>query len=120
MKRASVLGGPVTVAGLDAVAAAIIERARAGTPGYVCCANVHMVSLARRYPELMAAMDGAALVTSDGMPLVWHLRRQGWREAERVAGPDLMAELVARARRAGCPFICSAGLLRSVLGSQRP
>lgn len=109
MKAAEVLGAPVTVASLEALTAAIMARAKAGEGGHVCAANVHMVTLARRDPDLMAAMRGAAFVACDGMPLVWYLRRHGHGDAVRVPGPDLMAELVARAEGDRLPVFLLGG-----------
>lgn len=92
--RADVLGQRVDAATMTAAVGAILAEARLGHAGWVCVANVHMVTLARRDPALHAAMAGAFLVTSDGMPLVWCLkRRHSW--IERVAGPDLMRALCA-------------------------
>ena len=69
----------------------IISAAKMRQRGrYVCIANVHMVVSARRDPRLRAIMDDAYRVTSDGVPLVWALRAQGFRDAQRIAGPDLL------------------------------
>jgi N-acetylglucosaminyldiphosphoundecaprenol N-acetyl-beta-D-mannosaminyltransferase len=54
----------------------------------------------RRDPEARRAITGADLVTSDGMPLVWHLRLSGF-AAERVYGPDLMLAAFARSEETG-------------------
>lgn len=34
-------------------------------------------------------MEDADIVTADGLPLVWLLRQQGFKDAERVTGTDL-------------------------------
>ncbi|MFN0088684.1 MAG: WecB/TagA/CpsF family glycosyltransferase [Acidimicrobiales bacterium] len=86
-----------------------MAAAAAGRGGYVCAANVHMVTTARRDPLLLRAMEGAMAVACDGMPLVWHLRSQGVRAASRVAGPDLMDELCRRAAMAGLPVYFIGG-----------
>ncbi|MEX2647479.1 MAG: WecB/TagA/CpsF family glycosyltransferase [Alphaproteobacteria bacterium] len=104
--RADVLGQRVDAATMETAVAAILAEARLGRAGWVCVANVHMVTLARRDAELRAAMAGAFLVTSDGMPLVWCLRRRHpW--IERVAGPDLMRALCAEA--GGLPIFLLGG-----------
>lgn len=46
---------------------------------------------------LRAIHNSAGMVTPDGMPLVWLLRRGGVRHADRVYGPDLMLALFKRA-----------------------
>lgn len=67
----------------------IVEWARDGGSRYVCCANVHMLIEGRDDPAFREIVNGAALVTPDGMPLVWILRQRGFRQT-RIYGPDLM------------------------------
>ncbi len=107
-ERARVIGAPVAACRFDSAVARIMAAAREGRGGYVCVANVHMATEARRAPALLEAMENALLCVSDGMPLVWSLRRQGY-TAERVAGPDLMAELCARAAAEGLPIYLYGG-----------
>ena len=102
-EQGTVVGAPVTVGDIDAAAATILAAAEAGKGGYVCVANVHMVVTARKDPYLLAIMEGALWVTSDGMPLVWALQRQGHEKARRVAGPDLMRHLLQAAETARVP-----------------
>ena len=63
-----------------------------GERNYVCCVSVHGLVTAQRDDAVRAAINGAALATQDGMPLVWWSRLAG-RNASRVCGPDLMAEI---------------------------
>ncbi len=105
----AVIGAPVTVGDVDAAAATILAAAEAGKGGYVCVANVHMVTTARKDSSLLAAMEGALWVTSDGMPLVWALQRQGHEKARRVAGPDLMRHLLKAAETARVPVYFFGG-----------
>jgi len=109
METGRVIGAPVTAARFKAVVDAVMAAATARRAGYVCIANVHMVTTARRQPDLRAAMERAMIVTSDGQPLVWALRRQGL-AAERVAGPDLMPALCARAAAEGVPIYLYGGV----------
>jgi N-acetylglucosaminyldiphosphoundecaprenol N-acetyl-beta-D-mannosaminyltransferase len=67
----------------------ILAWAHRGESRYVCLGAVNNVMEARRSAEYQAVMDGADLVTSDGMPLVWMLRWLGARRATRVYGPEL-------------------------------
>jgi len=61
---------------------------------YVCVANVHMLMEAHDSPEFQRVVNDADLVTPDGMPLVWMLRRLGYSQQERVYGPDLTLKLI--------------------------
>jgi len=124
--RGNVVGAPVTVGDLAGATETILDAAKAGKGGYVCVANVHMVTTARKDSRLRAAMEGAFWVTSDGMPLVWALRRQGYGEAGRVAGPDLTARLLAKAAAAAVPVYffgggaATAAALRQMLEARFP
>ncbi len=79
----------------------ILEWAGASRSCYVCCATVNNIMEARRSPEYAATMDHAALVTPDGMPLVWLLHALGVPAATRVYGPDLTGFVLDAASRAG-------------------
>lgn len=107
-EHARVIGAPVAACRFEAAVERVMAAAREGRGGYVCVANVHMATEARRAPALLEAMENALLCVSDGMPLVWELRRQGY-AAERVAGPDLMAALCARAADEGLPVYLYGG-----------
>jgi N-acetylglucosaminyldiphosphoundecaprenol N-acetyl-beta-D-mannosaminyltransferase len=65
----------------------------AGRPGYICMTGVHGVMEAKRDPELRAILNGAVLNAPDGMPMTWVGRMQGFREMDRVFGPEFMAAL---------------------------
>jgi N-acetylglucosaminyldiphosphoundecaprenol N-acetyl-beta-D-mannosaminyltransferase len=82
---------------------AICELARAGQGGRVCVATVHMVMEGWDDPGYRQLVNGAELVTSDGVPLVWGLRALGARAATRVYGPELMPRLCERAAEQGIP-----------------
>lgn len=69
----------------------------------VCCGCVNNIMAARDSPDFKEVMASADLVTSDGMPLVWLLRRLGVRDAERVYGPDLMPSVLEAAAKLGVP-----------------
>jgi N-acetylglucosaminyldiphosphoundecaprenol N-acetyl-beta-D-mannosaminyltransferase len=62
-------------------------------PRYVCASTVHGVMEAWRDPALRRILNQAAIITADGMPLVWLARANGHRRAERVYGPTLMLEI---------------------------
>ncbi len=68
---------------------------------YVCVANVHMVMESYDSAEFRQIVNNADLVTPDGMPLVWMLRRLGYLHQERVYGPQLMLHLLSEAEDKG-------------------
>ncbi len=91
-----VLGVRVGALNLPRAVDTIEQWIRRRTPHYVCVTGVHGVTESRRDPELRRIFKGAGMVTPDGMPLVWLGRLQGYRDIERVYGPDLMLALCAR------------------------
>jgi N-acetylglucosaminyldiphosphoundecaprenol N-acetyl-beta-D-mannosaminyltransferase len=81
----------------------VLAWAEAGESRSVCAANVHMVMEAWDDPGFRDLVNGADLVTPDGVPLVWALRWQG-RVQERVYGPDLMLETCRLAELRNLPI----------------
>jgi N-acetylglucosaminyldiphosphoundecaprenol N-acetyl-beta-D-mannosaminyltransferase len=71
------------------------------TSGYIVAANVHVVMTALWDRAYRSVVNGAVLVTPDGMPLVWGLRLLGVRDQQRVYGPDLMLAWCDRAAKSG-------------------
>jgi N-acetylglucosaminyldiphosphoundecaprenol N-acetyl-beta-D-mannosaminyltransferase len=68
---------------------------------YVCVSNVHVTMESYDSAEYRAMVNGADLVTPDGMPLVWALRLFGIRDATRVYGPTLTVHVLEDAANAG-------------------
>jgi exopolysaccharide biosynthesis WecB/TagA/CpsF family protein len=87
----------------------ILDWARESQSRYVCCASVNNIMEAHDSPEFRGVMNGADLVTSDGMPLVWLLRLLGIRKAGRVYGPDLTRHVLRAAEQADVPVAFFGG-----------
>jgi N-acetylglucosaminyldiphosphoundecaprenol N-acetyl-beta-D-mannosaminyltransferase len=81
----------------------ICSWARAGESKYVCVAAVNNVIHAHDHDEFRRHMNGADLVTPDGMPLVWGLRLLGVDDATRVYGPNLTQAVCRQAAERGIP-----------------
>ena len=99
-----VVGTRVDVTNYDDAVGRIMCWAASRSSKYVCVCNVHMIMEAYDDPEFRALVNGADLVTPDGMPVVWGLRLLGHRFATRVYGPDLMSSVCAAAERAHIPI----------------
>lgn len=72
-----------------------------GKPHYAATANVDFVVQALEDLELRRILAEADLVLCDGMPLVWASRFLGNPLPERVAGSDLVPQLLQVAEREG-------------------
>lgn len=68
---------------------------------YVCVAPVATLVDARRDPLYAAAVNGAGMVTPDGMPVVWLARSRGCKDIARTYGPDLMLEVCNHGQELG-------------------
>lgn len=96
-----VQGIPVTAGSAENIAVAIFQKTKENLTGYICAANVHMVTLASRDEKLRTVMEKAIFVTPDGMPLVWLLKKTGYKKAERITGTDLTLNLCESAEKKG-------------------
>ncbi len=68
---------------------------------YICVSNVHTTVTAYRDEAYRAVQNGSALNLPDGKPLSIVQRWRGYREAQRVPGPDLMPALFALSETEG-------------------
>jgi len=106
-QRFNVLG--VGVHALDAETTRSILRTaiKRHRKGYVCFTSVHGIMEAQRDRELAEVYRNALLVAPDGMPLVWVGRKLGHASVQRVAGPEMMLEIMSAAEFRGCRhFLC--------------
>ena len=60
---------------------------------YICVSNVHTTVLSYENEEYRKIQNSAAMALPDGAPLSSYSRRKGYKDAQRVTGPDLMLEL---------------------------
>ena len=103
MAAPRILGMRVDPTSYEEATEKVLAWAAAGESRYVCVANVHMVMEAHDDPSFRALVNAADLVTPDGMPLVWMLRKLGYPHQERVCGPELTSRVCAEAARRGVP-----------------
>ncbi len=93
--RARTLGVTYFSGSLATAARLVVDRACAREGGYACLGGAHVLVSAQHDLNLRRALDGAWAVFPDGAPVAWLQRRSGFRRAERVGGPDLMALVCA-------------------------
>ncbi|AFY77515.1 exopolysaccharide biosynthesis protein, WecB/TagA/CpsF family [Pleurocapsa sp. PCC 7327] len=79
------------------------------TSCYIVAANVHVVMTGYWQRNYQKIINNAALVTPDGMPLVWAMRLLGVKRQSRVYGPDLMLAWCDRAAKYGIPIFLYGG-----------
>ena len=92
----------------------ILNWARVGESCYVCAANVHMIMETYDAPAFARVVNNAALVTPDGMPLVWALQTLGIKNASQVKGPTLTLHVCQAAAQTGIPVALYGGTPESL------
>jgi N-acetylglucosaminyldiphosphoundecaprenol N-acetyl-beta-D-mannosaminyltransferase len=118
LESRTIVGVRVDATTYEDAAGRIVEWAKSGESRYVCVAAVNNVMQAHDGEVFRRVMNGADLVTPDGMPLVWGLRALGLRDATRVYGPDLTPVVLDAAAAAGVTVGFYGGtpeVLRSLL-----
>lgn len=93
MDSIEILSTRIHVTNMDEVVEYIrknIERLRGK---YICITNVHTIVMSYEDNKYRSIQNNAALTLPDGKPLVALSRRNGFPDAERVAGPDLMQRM---------------------------
>ena len=87
----------------------IMENAETRVSHYACVANVHMLVEAYTDYDLANVICNADIVTPDGMPLTWALIWLYGIRQERVAGMDLLPDLLLRATEKRMPVYFYGG-----------
>lgn len=106
----AMLGVPFDSLTLPAALARMEKMIQSRQPHFVVTANVDFLVQAHRDVELRRILSEADLVLCDGTPLVWASRWLGNPLPERVAGADLIPELlVVAAARGHRVFFLGAG-----------
>jgi N-acetylglucosaminyldiphosphoundecaprenol N-acetyl-beta-D-mannosaminyltransferase len=100
-RRADVLGCRIDRLDLAETVARCEAIVDSGGPGQQVSINVAKLVELRRDERMRAYVAQCALVSADGQPVVWASRLLGDPLPERVAGIDLMHELLALAERRG-------------------
>jgi len=89
----NVLGVNVSAVNMDLAVSLTEQWIDIGHPGYVCVTGVHGVMEAQNDPEFLNILNRAAITLPDGMPMTWVGRLHGFRQMNRVFGPDFMAAI---------------------------
>lgn len=87
----------------------IIKLAASNTSSYVCVANVHMLVEAHKATSFADVVNQADITTPDGQPITWALRLLHGVKQDRVAGMDLLPDLLKRAQADSVPVFFYGG-----------
>jgi len=100
-KGASILGSHIDALSWDEAIGTICAWANQRESKYVAVCNVHSVVTALQEPQHKHDLNVADLVTNDGMPITWVLRKFGFTGQQRINGPDLMWKYCEKVEKSG-------------------
>ncbi|MEO5682372.1 MAG: WecB/TagA/CpsF family glycosyltransferase [Chitinophagaceae bacterium] len=108
-KSGPLISFPVSTGTYTEMLNEIVARSYAGVSSSVCIANVHMVVTAYQDKQFAPVVKNADIVTPDGQPLTWAMRLLLGIKQERVAGMDLLPDLISAAEKAAIPVYFYGG-----------
>lgn len=100
-RRIPVLGQPLDALTWDEALGRISAWAARRESRYVCISNAHSVVTGSQDPAFGQVLREADMVTSDGAPVAWMMRRLGVPGQQRINGPDLMWRYCSLAAQRG-------------------
>ena len=94
LNTCNIMGVNIVVTDMKKTVSLIEEKLNDWRGKYICVANVHTTVTAHDDPTYQAVQNGAVMALPDGGPLSKYSRDQGYVDAARVTGPDLMKEML--------------------------
>ena len=94
MERLSIIDFGISTGNYSSFVNHIVTLANEKRSANVCVANVHMFMEAQRDRRFKEILNDATVVTPDGKPLTWVLRYVYGIRQDRVAGMDLLPDLL--------------------------
>ncbi len=100
-KSCNILGVDIAVTNMKSVVYFLTKNLERLRGEYVCVSNVHTTVMAYNDPAYRVVQNSAVIAVPDGKPLSLICRIRGYQTAQRVAGPDLMPEILRLSEREG-------------------
>ncbi len=100
-KSCNILGVDIAVTNMKSVVYFLTKNLERLRGEYVCVSNVHTTVMAYNDPAYRVVQNSAVIAVPDGKPLSLICRLRGYQTAQRVAGPDLMPEILRLSEREG-------------------
>lgn len=93
MKICNILGVNISVTNMQETVSYIEGNLERLKGNYICVSNVHTTVMSYENEMYRNIQNSGAMALPDGGPLSVVSRIRGFKEAERVTGPDLMSEI---------------------------
>ena len=92
--RVNILGCGISAINLPQAEQAVLQALLEKRKSYVVIGGVHGILVAQKDSKYKDIINRAILCTPDGMPLVWCGWKAGFKDMDRVYGPDLMLRMM--------------------------
>ncbi|SHK18309.1 WecB/TagA/CpsF family glycosyltransferase [Tepidibacter formicigenes] len=93
LKTCNILGVNINVTNMKETVEIIKDNLDKIKGDYICVSNVHTTVMSYEDENYKAIQNGGFMALPDGKPLSIISKKRGFKEAERVTGPDLMEEI---------------------------
>ena len=101
MKRCTILNTNINVTNMDEVLQTLDHCLEEKRGDYICVANVHTTVMAFRDEKYRKIQNESWMTIPDGKPLSFVSRKRGFKDAQRVPGPDLMVKVFEASKEKG-------------------
>ena len=101
LQYCTILKTNINVTNMEDTISYITEHLEELKGDYICVSNVHTTVMAFRDEKYCRVQNSAAMALPDGQPLSIVSRRRGYRQAQRVPGPDLMPAILDLSQEKG-------------------
>src|SRR3979490_1896777 len=109
MEKKEMVGIPINLGDYNSFVSEVFKLTRGESGSYVCIANVHMLIEAYNTEMFSSILNSASIITPDGKPLTWGLRLLYGIRQDRVAGMDLLPDLLRHASQEKLPIFFYGG-----------
>ena len=93
LKTCNILGVNINVTNMQETVKVITENLESIKGNYICVSNVHTTIMSYEDEKYKAIQNSGFMALPDGKPLSIVSKKRGFKDAERVTGPDLMEEI---------------------------
>lgn len=109
MEKVELFSIPISIGSYIEFVQSIINSAKSRKSAYTCVANVHMLIEAYEDKSFANVVRNASIITPDGKPLAWALKILYGIKQDRVAGMDLLPDLLTAATNEKVPVYFYGG-----------
>lgn len=93
-ERVNIIGVNISAVNMDSAVRQVTEHIDDARHNYICVSNVHTTVFARENEYYKDIQNNSYLSLPDGKPLSVVGKKKGYREMDRVTGPDFMEQVM--------------------------